>query len=326
MKTPIIVVAAFLFILLAASIGGAAGDDGATPDPLDGEMVRAMHRHGFSDEQVLRARGVCLQARRQGLPIDPLAAKAREGMSKGAGPDAIVSAMERVRSRYAFASEAVKETPVTQGRVRAARDALVDALAAGLTPDDADKIIRTLNAKNSSRDSSERIYEEELVLAVFSASRDMARLGVTSETTTGALTEALEKEYTAEDMEQMRQAFMVQSRQNEPDGLAHRYSNAIRSGWTPKDGDPPRGPGSGNDTPGVGRGSGGSGSSGSGSGSGGAGGNGSGGGDPVVPVAATRAAPAAASPVAPVTAGRAVVAPVAAAGGSGSGGNGGGRN
>ena len=128
---PIIAAAAFLLLLAAASVGfGAEGKEDPTlpgtnrlssqtqqmmladtGDPLGSELVRLMHNHGFSDHLIEQARKICEQAQQKDLPIDPLLNKAREGISKGAGPELILTAMEKVRQRHAFAAQEVAEIP-----------------------------------------------------------------------------------------------------------------------------------------------------------------------------------------------------------------------
>ncbi len=285
-------IAGLLFALAtAAAAPGARGDD-APPspdprrqetrareivladagDPLGAEMVRAMRHHGFSEGMIARARAICGQAQESGLPLDPVRNKAREGIGKGADPGAIVAAMDKVRARHAFAAETVARIPVTGDRSRTAAVALADGLAAGLTPADALRIAGALGHRLESMDpeTGDAIALESLI-----TSRDMARLGVASQRVAGAVTGSIEKGYSAQQIHEFRQAFMAQSRQAEPDGLAGRYANAIRGGWNPRQGDPPdeKGPGA---APGTGAGSGGSGGSGGGSSSGGGGDSGGG--------------------------------------------------
>ena len=103
----------------------------------------------------------------------------------------------------------------------------------------------------------------------------MARLGVSSTRIADTVVELNAQGYSADEIGRFRKAFMSQSRQADPDGLAHRYANAIRNGWNPQQGDPPDGAGTGGGFGGAGDGSG---SGGAGTGNGDGGGSGSGGG------------------------------------------------
>jgi hypothetical protein len=254
-------------------------------DPLGAEMVRAMRKHGFSEKLIREARAICNQAGDRNLPIDPVVNKAREGIGKGAPPEAIVAAMDSVRLRYGFASQTLGRLSLKGNSRRAARDALADALAAGLTRDDAERIVHVLEARVPSADQR---TGEEIVLISLKTSREMARFGVSSAQTADTVVEINVQGYSADEIGRFRKAFISRSRRSDPDGLARRYANAMRNGWSPQQGDPPRrsgageglgGPGDGSGLGGSGRGSGdGSGGGGGGSGGGGGGSGGGGGG------------------------------------------------
>ena len=81
------------------------------------DMTREMLDHNFSQQQVMQAHAVLLDAQRQGLQTEPIMSKAREGMAKQVPAKAVVHAMEQVRSREAFATK--QAMVITNDRARA---------------------------------------------------------------------------------------------------------------------------------------------------------------------------------------------------------------
>jgi hypothetical protein len=69
------------------------------------DMTRQMLTNNFSQQHVLQAHTILMDARKQGLQTEPIMNKAHEGLAKQVQPKAVVQAMEQVRSRHAFASK-----------------------------------------------------------------------------------------------------------------------------------------------------------------------------------------------------------------------------
>jgi hypothetical protein len=112
----------------------------------------------------------------------------------------------------------------------------------------------------------------------------MARLSIASQAVADVLIQALQKDYSAEEMKSMRASFMNHSRTGSPQNLAKSFSKAIQQGKSIDGLDDPAGMHHSGDLGGSGGSSGsggtagsGGGSSGSGGGSGGSGGGGTGG-------------------------------------------------
>ena len=239
------------------------------------KMTRAMLENKFTIDNTLEAHHIIMNVLNKGLPLEPLKNKVFEGMAKNVKPDRIVRAMEMVLSRYTFAYGQAAVLTKEKTQIGRLGNTLSAALAAGLKNQDAAQICSMIQNKAQTMNST---AHNSLAFETLKTARDMARLSVASQAVADVLIQALQKDYRAEEMKNMRASFMSHSRTGSPQDLAKSYSNAIQQG---KSIEGPAGMEHSGDLGGSGgsSGSGGSGGSdGSGGGSGGSGGSGSGGG------------------------------------------------
>jgi hypothetical protein len=240
--------------------------------PLQGvvKLTRAMLQNKFNQQQVQLAHALMIEAQNSGIPVQPLINKAFEGMAKNVPPPLIVNAMETVQSRNAFAFQRAAQLSNDKSRTENLGRTLAAALVAGLSREDADKITKTVQQRAGSLNSD---HAYSLALECYQTARDVSRLGVSSQSVTNMVTQALNKGFNSEDMRTMRSSFMTQAQHTEPQNLARGYSSAIQEGKAFQEGSGAAGGQSGAPGPG---GSGGAGAGGSGSGGAGVGGGGSG--------------------------------------------------
>ncbi len=191
------------------------------------EVTRAMVQNKFEAQQVLNAHRVLLNAHRQGLPPDPIINKALEGMSKQVSAGKIIGAMEKVEARYAFAHTEAGKLSSQKVQLTQTADLIVAGLAAGLTPESITAIADGLQARSRGMDADPK---DALALETFKTARDMARLGVSPQQTAAVVSRALAHQFTAAQMQNMRSAFMQDSRTTAPNRLAVDYGKAISKG------------------------------------------------------------------------------------------------
>jgi uncharacterized membrane protein YgcG len=190
-------------------------------------MTKLMLQNQFSLEQALRAQRVIMGAQKEGLPVEPIMNKAYEGMVKQVQAKNIVQAMEHVRTRYAFAYAQARVLTKERSQVRAIGNTIAKSFTAGMNQKDIQGIMDMLQDRTQQMTQSQTM---ELAKESFMTARDMARLGLSSKTTTNLVCLALQKGYTARNMENMRNSFMTQSKSSHPTQLANSYSNAIKGG------------------------------------------------------------------------------------------------
>jgi uncharacterized membrane protein YgcG len=239
------------------------------------KMTRHMIHNQFSEQTILRAHETIMRAQKEKLPVGPIMNKAYEGIAKGVKARNIVKAMETVRSRFAFSYQRARELTKEENRVRRMGKTMAETLSAGVKENDMDVLMNRLRERTRDMKQDQAC---ELAEETFKTAREMSRLGVSSELTSGMIGQALRSRYNVKEMEQMRHMFTVRSRYSNVENLAKSFSAQIGRGESPGNighHGTGRGPGSG-DAGGPGGSSGGSGS-GSGGGSGGGSGSGNGG-------------------------------------------------
>jgi hypothetical protein len=237
------------------------------------QLVRGMHAQAFSEEQMLRAQSVVLEARREELPARPVINKALEGMAKQVPPERILQAMEDVRSRYSFAFGLARPLAARQDQAGRLGNLLAEALAAGLSRQSAADIMARLGERSGQMPPGEIV---ELAAESLGMARDMARLGVAPGTASEVVTAALSKGFSAHDVSAMHQSLMSQSQSHSPQAVAQGFAAAVQQGQAPQGAGHGGSMGTGSGGAGGGSGAGGSGGSGGDPGGSGAGGTGGG--------------------------------------------------
>ena len=151
--------------------------------------------------------------------------KVREGLAKRAGAEAIRRATDRVRERYEFAMQTgkalTKEHSVNLGVI------IADGLSSGLTRQDSEQIVNGLQARSQQMDR-DGLYA--LDVETMTTSRDMVRLGVSSQTTSEVIGAALARGYDAASMQKLRQVINAQRMQSNMNQVAQRLGLAIQQG------------------------------------------------------------------------------------------------
>ncbi len=199
----------------------------ATAGDTDPTLTRTMDSAGFSEEQVLQVQSMIKTAQQQGFPADAVSGKIYEGVAKHVDPDRIVQALERVTSRYEYGHAlALKLTNREQQAARLG-NTITAGIAAGLTRQDAEKIVNSLQSRSRQMNRNELyLLAEETMLTA----RDMSRQGVSSETTAGVVGQAVQKNFAAGEMRTMRNTFSRQEAEGNRDSLARDYGTAIGHG------------------------------------------------------------------------------------------------
>ena len=248
------------------------------------KMTRLMVQNRFQVENTIQAQEIVMNAKKQGLPEEPIMNKVYEGIAKKVQAGSIVQAMEKTRARYAYAYQKAQALGVNKEELAPTRNIISEGMAAGLLNEDVNAICDRLQTRDRLRDKEgdedgtkdqardrERDREQlhMLVQESFMTAREMVRRGVPSNVAADAVCQALQNNYQAREMQQLRYTFMHNAMNGDPVQLANRYVNALRQGAQADDLGPAGGQGQGTSGPGSGSGSPGSGGSDSGMGGGG---------------------------------------------------------
>jgi len=191
------------------------------------KMTKLMLENHFRHQLILRAHHIILNAQREGLPVGPIMNKAHEGMAKRVQDKNIVQAMERVRSRYAFAHQQAKLITQHKAQMHLIGNTIAQGLAAGMNQENIGRVMQSFQHRAK---AMTRVDAEELARETFMATMNMARLGVSSKAATDLVCQALQHRYTAREMKTMRNSFMSRARNANPTNLAKSYANEIQGG------------------------------------------------------------------------------------------------
>ena len=230
-------------------------------------MLTAMHQHQFTSQNIVRAQQEVMNCAKAGLPTEPVMNKAAEGIAKQASEQQIVAAMATVHGRYAQANQMAKTMSMEKNNVDKMTHSIADSLAAGMKAKDMEAIATQLKTHNFEQ-TKNKAENDKLATQTMQTTRTMARLGIHSSDVSGTICQALQNNYSHQEMEQLQHQMANNAHQVSPQQIANRYANAIGKGGNSR----------GGGDNGAGGSDGGSGSSGGGSGASGGGSGGSGGG------------------------------------------------
>ena len=209
----------FCLILFFSSVAFAADTDST--------LNRTMDTAGFSAEQVLRVQSMIKTAQQQGLPADAVSSKVYEGIAKHVNPDRIVQALERVTSRYEYGYTLAWRLTKREKQAVELGNTMSAGIAAGLTRQDAEKLVNRLQLRSGQMNRNELfLLAEETMLTA----RDLSRQGVSSATTAEVVGKAVQKGFAASEMHTMRSTFSRQGVDGNRESLARNYGTAIDHG------------------------------------------------------------------------------------------------
>ena len=236
------------------------------PESQARKMLTQMIQSKFQEQTRIRAQQVIMTAAREGLSTEPIMNKAMEGMAKQVKEQNIITAMEAVYGRNAYAHQLAKALSDNKKSIENMTLTIADGLAAGMKAKDMEPVAAQLKVQTLQQ-TRNKAETDNLAIQTMQTARTMARLGVESSVVSDTLFKALKDQYTPLEMKQLRQQIIQQANRISPQKVANQYARSIGKAGAMGN--------SGGNVGGSNGGSGGSGGSGSGgSGSGGGGGGG----------------------------------------------------
>jgi len=212
-KTIKIFVSLFIVILLS------------TPAVMASESyaraTRAMNKAGFSATQMEQVEKTLDLARQQGFPEDIITDKLLEGIAKHATPDKIVHAINKTAERYNHAHALAKGLVHNKQEITQLRNIVAAGMAAGLTAQDAEKIMQEIKSKHSQPAERYSLAKEAMMMA-----RDLSRRGLASEKTAEIAQTAVQRGLNAEEMRAVREDFNTQDGRHAIDSFTGGHETA----------------------------------------------------------------------------------------------------
>ncbi|MBW2636428.1 MAG: hypothetical protein JRC86_02680, partial [Deltaproteobacteria bacterium] len=194
-------------------------------------MTKMMLQKEFSSQQTLQAQEMLMEAVQSGLPAESLMNKVNEGMAKKIQSGPLLKAMGKVQARYSFAYNHARQLAKEPEEISELGDLMADSLAAGFEREDMEPIMDRLMTRTMERKGVE---DDGLATEVCTTLRDMARLGVSSDAITDVVSEALSQNYTAQEMEALRETFMNAAKKGSPEDMAKTYATKMRQSESPE--------------------------------------------------------------------------------------------
>ncbi len=190
-------------------------------------MTRAMLESRFRAEHIVRAQKIVKSAYQEGLPAEPIMNKVHEGIAKGVPPELILGALEKVKTRYAFADEKARAVAQNESQRRRIMEEIAKCLAAGMSEHDIGRLEYQLKFRITERPKEEA---DGLAVETYRAAKVMLRHSITSMQAADITLEALINHYDARKMKTLRQEFMKQTEDTSAQAVADVYYEAIRGG------------------------------------------------------------------------------------------------
>jgi len=194
------------------------------------QMTQTMLQNQYREKQMIQAHEVLMNAKQENLPQEPLMNKFNESVANKEKAKDTIKAMETVRTQYKTASDLAGK--MTQDRVQAQvlTDEMAQCMASGVKSGDMKKIATSLQERTKDMDPDQTQAYNKATLGTV---QQMAQTGASSGSTSKMVRNALEKQYSMQDMGKLQTTFMAEVKNaGEATALANSFSNAIKNGAT----------------------------------------------------------------------------------------------
>lgn len=190
------------------------------------KMTKAMFQNKFTEEQMIRAYDIIGEAKKNGLPVEPVMNKLHEGIGKHIQNQNIIMAMEKVKERYKSATRYAYSMTDSEEETNALTGDIAESLAAGMTGNDIESIGEMLDQMNIQTKE-----KSSLKIQTLSTVKTMARTGAGSASVINTIQAALKNGYDQNKMKGLEKAFVAQVRgNNNPSRVAEAFTRGINAG------------------------------------------------------------------------------------------------
>ncbi len=193
------------------------------------KMTQTMLKNRFTEQQIVRACDIIIDAESNDIPAGPVMNKLYEGIGKRVQSGNIVMAMEKVRERYKISSKYAHQINSSKDQAEGLMLNIAECLAAGMSEDDIAGVGEKLNQLKTQNENE----NATLQIRTFMAVKTMSRMGADSASVTEAVETALSNGYGASEMQDFEQAFVLQARRfSDATDVAKSFTRGIRAGMS----------------------------------------------------------------------------------------------
>jgi hypothetical protein len=216
------------------------------PEAQAQKMLTQMVQNRYQKQNIIRAQQVVTDTAKAGLPTEPVMSKAMEGMAKHASQNQVILAMETVRSRYAYANRLARSLSDDNENIDTMTQAIADSMAAGMKAENLESVMAQLQVRTQNQQQTRNKSEDKnLAVQTMQTIRTMARLGVPPSDVSDTLCQALQNQYTYQEMKQLHHKVSKQAQSTSPHQNTSRNNAAVGKGGSSGGGSGSGGGGSG---------------------------------------------------------------------------------
>jgi len=192
------------------------------------KMTKTMLENQYTEKQMIAAHEVLMKAKRQNLDTEPIMNRFNESVEKKEKAANSIKAMEKVRSNYETAGDLSGKMTQDKEQVKAMTREMAECMNAGITTKNMKQISSMLQTrtKDMTKENSQALNNSTLGTV-----KQMTKAGADSGSVTKVVKNAFKNGYTAQDIEQLGNAFTEQVKNaGSATALANSFANAVKKG------------------------------------------------------------------------------------------------
>jgi hypothetical protein len=192
------------------------------------KMTKTMLENKYSEKQMLATHEVLMKAQKQNVDAEPIMNRFNEGTAKKEKTGDSIKAMEKVRTNYEAAGSLAGKMTQDRTQAKAMTQEMAECMNAGVTKKNMEQISTKLQEKTKAMNPGEG---QAFNNASMNTVKQMAASGADSGSVTRVMKNAIEKGYTAQDMEKLKNVFSAQVKNaSSSTALANSFANAVKNG------------------------------------------------------------------------------------------------
>ncbi|AEI13738.1 hypothetical protein Flexsi_0040 [Flexistipes sinusarabici DSM 4947] len=190
------------------------------------ETLQNMYQHGYSKSTVSNFLNKVEEYQQRGYPVSDLTDKVNEGIAKNVRGQMITHALNQMAQRQEFASKFAAQFASKKSVRQQIEENVKEAMAAGMKKDDIQAVGSMLNQNMQQNRNISQMAKE-----VTETAKTMSRLGVQSSQINGVLNQAMQHNFTHQEMSQMRQSFRENFSSTHAGRFTENVSKSIGAGY-----------------------------------------------------------------------------------------------
>jgi len=191
------------------------------------ETLQNMYQHGYSKSTISNFLDKVEEYQQMGYLVSDLTDKVNEGIAKNVSGQMITHALNQMSQRQEFASKFAAQFAAKKSISQQIEENVKESMAAGMKAEDIQALGSILN-QNMQQNSTNL---SQMAIEATETAKTMSRLGVQSSQVSGILSQAIQHNFTHQEMRQLRQSFKDHLSRRHADRFAENVSKSISAGY-----------------------------------------------------------------------------------------------